>query len=65
MTRTARIIIVENCEECPHLSIEETKEKEYTFCWDIMQRVNDIYKIDKSCPLEEIDVEFEDETPND
>jgi hypothetical protein len=61
MARTARIIIVESCEQCPHMSIEETNKKEYLRCWAVMKNLKDINCIDKECPLEEIDIELEGE----
>ena len=59
MTRTARIIMVESCEQCPHLSVEEVEKKEYTQCWAMMKNIKDVYKIHSDCPLEEIDIEDE------
>ena len=56
-----RIIIVTNCGNCPYHTYEETDNGGYLYCWTLMRTINDSSDVLDECPLEEVDMEWEDE----
>jgi hypothetical protein len=57
--KTVRIVIISSCGECPYHSVEESKKKEYSYCWTMLKTINDLDIIHEECPLEEAEIEEE------
>jgi hypothetical protein len=62
----ARIILVNSCLSCPYLSLEETNNKiGYSYCWATMKVITILEVIDENCPLEEVDLELDEQKTDD
>lgn len=56
-----RIILVTNCSSCPYHTYEETDSSSFLYCWAIMRTIHNINDILDECPLEEVDLELEED----
>jgi len=57
MSNTARIILINSCEDCPYR--ESIPKTGGSYCYNGMFTILSVNEISSKCPLEEIDIEFE------
>lgn len=58
MTESARIIIIKKCEDCPYCEAV----KKFNHCFLGFFNLSDISRLHENCPLEEIELELEEDS---